>query len=290
MAKIAIPLNDTQIKAAKSKDRNYSLFDGNGLFLEITKNGSKLWRLKYRSPVTNTDKKISLGKYPTVGIARARQKALEHRQRIEQGFCPISEKKKAKSRKNEIVTFGSAAHDWLDSKQSGWSDGHYQKQKIRIEKYIIPAFGTDPIGAVTDERVIVLIDNIQYTGYKDTGLRVFRIIDGIFKRLKSRKRIRHNPVSDIEVADAFLKPEAINYTAPTDEKSLKSVLEAIYSYESGEYATRMALKILPHIFLRSESLRLSEWNHIDFDAGTWTIPAANLKLNGIKKIKPKTNW
>jgi len=42
MPKIITPLSDTQVKNAKRKDKPYKLFDGGGLYLEITTIGSNL--------------------------------------------------------------------------------------------------------------------------------------------------------------------------------------------------------------------------------------------------------
>ena len=42
-------LTATEIKAAKPKDKPYKLSDGGGMYLEIFPNGTKSWRMKYRS-------------------------------------------------------------------------------------------------------------------------------------------------------------------------------------------------------------------------------------------------
>ena len=47
MARKTLPLTDTQIKAAKPRDKDYSLFDGGGMYLLIKANNSKIWRFKY---------------------------------------------------------------------------------------------------------------------------------------------------------------------------------------------------------------------------------------------------
>ena len=43
-----MPLTDTAIRNAKSKQKAVKLSDGGGLFLLIQPNGAKLWRLAYR--------------------------------------------------------------------------------------------------------------------------------------------------------------------------------------------------------------------------------------------------
>ncbi len=59
-------LSKLQIKKAKAKERPYKLADGEGLFLLVQPNGSKLWRLKYR--YRGKEKLLSFGAYPDIGI------------------------------------------------------------------------------------------------------------------------------------------------------------------------------------------------------------------------------
>ncbi|WP_181415895.1 integrase arm-type DNA-binding domain-containing protein [Gilliamella apicola] len=50
MARKALPLTDTQIKAAKPRDKDYSLFDGGGIYLLIKVNNAKICCFKYTCP------------------------------------------------------------------------------------------------------------------------------------------------------------------------------------------------------------------------------------------------
>ncbi len=56
MARKTKPLTDTEIdteiKAAKPKDTDYQLYDGDGLTLLIKSSGSKLWQFRYYRPLT----------------------------------------------------------------------------------------------------------------------------------------------------------------------------------------------------------------------------------------------
>lgn len=60
------PLTDTEIKAAKPKDADYQLYDGDGLTLLIKSSGSKLWQFRYYRPLTKQRTKQSFGAYPAV--------------------------------------------------------------------------------------------------------------------------------------------------------------------------------------------------------------------------------
>ncbi len=68
-----MPLTDVSCKGAqcpvgKSRER-YA--DGQGLYLEVTPSGSKLWRLKYR--YSGKEKRLALGVYPSVTLGEARR-------------------------------------------------------------------------------------------------------------------------------------------------------------------------------------------------------------------------
>lgn len=41
-------LTDTKVRSAKPKEKEYSLVDGDGMFLLIHPNGSKYWQFRFR--------------------------------------------------------------------------------------------------------------------------------------------------------------------------------------------------------------------------------------------------
>ena len=61
-----MPLTDTAIRNAKPGEKPIRLFDGGGLYLEVSPAGGKLWRLKYR--VDGKGKRLALGAYPDTGL------------------------------------------------------------------------------------------------------------------------------------------------------------------------------------------------------------------------------
>ena len=54
-----MPLSDTTVRNAKPSDKAQKLFDGNGLFLFISKTGAKSRRMKYR--IQGREKLMTLG-------------------------------------------------------------------------------------------------------------------------------------------------------------------------------------------------------------------------------------
>jgi hypothetical protein len=83
-------LTDKAVKNAKQRQKAYKLFDGAGLYLEITPSGGKLWRLKYY--YLGKEKRISLGPYPLVTLAEAREKRDEAKKLLLKSLDPSAAK------------------------------------------------------------------------------------------------------------------------------------------------------------------------------------------------------
>jgi hypothetical protein len=87
-------LSDTKIRGAKTSDKQVKLFDGRGLFLLVAPSGGKLWRFKYRHEAK--EKLLSLGAYPEISLADARQRRDEARKQVAHGIDPGAVRKAQK--------------------------------------------------------------------------------------------------------------------------------------------------------------------------------------------------
>lgn len=67
-----MPLTASAIRNAKPGASARRLFDSLGLYLEIAPSGGRWWRLKYRHG--GKEKRLSLGVYPAVSLAEARER------------------------------------------------------------------------------------------------------------------------------------------------------------------------------------------------------------------------
>ena len=90
MPRIATPLTDTKIKAAKprSDNRDNVLIDGGGLILRVKPNGSKLWYLNYQKPHCKKRNNKSLGRYPELSLSDARALREKCKKALQKGIDP----------------------------------------------------------------------------------------------------------------------------------------------------------------------------------------------------------
>lgn len=96
-------LTDIKVKTAKPKEKPYKLADGGGMYLLINTNGSKYWRMKYR--FAGKEKMLSIGVYPDVTLADAREKRSEARKILAAGGDPGWQKRRKNRSANEFEKY-----------------------------------------------------------------------------------------------------------------------------------------------------------------------------------------
>jgi len=89
-----MPLTDTTIRKAVPGKKATRLFDQRGLYLEVSPNDGKWWRLKYR--FGGKEKRLSLGLYPYVSLKEARGRCDKDRQLLRSGVDPSQQRKTEK--------------------------------------------------------------------------------------------------------------------------------------------------------------------------------------------------
>ena len=105
-------LTATRVQALKEPGR-YG--DGGGLHLVIRPSGTKAW--VQRIVIDGRRRDIGLGGFPVVGLATAREKAMEYRRAVADGRDPVADTKKA-----ALPTFGEATDKYLKINQPRWKN------------------------------------------------------------------------------------------------------------------------------------------------------------------------
>lgn len=98
MPKLKRKLTDIHIGNLLPQERNYRVYFGLGLYLEITPKGSKYWRFKYR--FANKEKLLSLGVWPEVKLAEAERSRSENRAILAQKIDPSDVRRADKQQVN----------------------------------------------------------------------------------------------------------------------------------------------------------------------------------------------
>lgn len=150
-----MPLTDAAIRAAKPAEKPRKLFDGEGMYLEVSPSGGKWWRLKYRTD--GKEKRLSLGTYPQVTLLEARRRRDEARRALEQGLDPSVERqrKKAVLSGNLETTFESVARLWHESWKRTRTEKHANQVLRRMELDVFPKIGNRQIATIKAPDLVV---------------------------------------------------------------------------------------------------------------------------------------
>ena len=172
------PLNARGVQALYKPGR-YG--DGNGLYLNIARGGSKSW--VQRIVVHGHRRDIGLGSYPTISLARARELAHANRVAVAEGRDPVKEKREsreaARSPSPSIPTFAEAASTVIEECRSGWSNPKHAAQwESTLRRYAFPVIGDMPVSDITIKDIRRVLTPI-WTEKHETATRVRQRIEYI---------------------------------------------------------------------------------------------------------------
>ena len=272
-------LTDIKIKTSKPAEKDYKLGDGGGLYLLVTKSGSKLWRLKYR--IEGKEKLLSFGSYPTISLSEARCKRDEAKKLLANGSDPIQVKKKAieDKRANETNTFKLWAALWFDHWRANISPSHADYALRRLDADIHPLIGHMPMTEITAVHIADIVRKISERGALDVAKKSKQTVSQVFRYAiandKSGK-INRNPANDFMYSD-IVKPRKAKNLARVDIKDLPALLRSIDTSET-RAVTRIAIKLMAYTFVRTSELIEAKWEEFDLEKREWRIPAERMKM------------
>ncbi len=271
-----MPLNDLRIKSLRAGEKPIKKADGEGLYIEVKPNGSKLWRMAYR--FEGKQKLLSFGKYPEVSLAKARQKRLEAKTLLADGVDPQA--KKNEERKQAIAetqnTFSNLANELIEKKiKEGRAASTITKIKWCFS-LVDDALGHRAVADIKSPEVLDALRVIEAKGNYETAHRVRGLVGEVFRYAIATGRADYDPTFALK--GALVAVQVTHRAAVTDWNAFKELLSAVWSYEGASPATRAALKLMAILYPRPGELRLSRWDEFDLKQGIWEIPKERTKM------------
>ena len=264
-------LSDAKIRTLRPKEKAYKVYDDRGLYMVVNPNGSRWWRFKYK--YDGKERGISLGVYPDVTLAYAREQLQEARQLLARGIDPSAQRRTVKIARAD--TFKVIAEEWLEMQAERLAPITMTKARWILRSFIYPRLGSRPIAAISAPEVLTVLRPIESRGMNETAHRALQRCGQIFRYAIATGRATRDITSDLRGALAPVVVE--NRAAITEPAKIGALLRAIDDY-IGHPTTLIALKLSPLVFLRPSELRAAEWSEIDLQAAEWRVPAARMKM------------
>ena len=267
-------LTDTAIKATKPAAKAYKLFDERGLYLFVKPNGGRLWHLKYR--VDGREKVLSLGIYPDLSLAKARERRDEARELLTQQIDPGARKKA--QRLAQADTFESIAREWLALQKRGLTEKTFLRKLGWLEDFLFPYLGRHPIAKITAPDLLAALKRIEARGLRETAHRARSTASNVLRYAVATGRAERD--ISIDLRGALAPVVTTNRAAITVPSQIGKLMRTIYAYR-GQRPTESALKLAPLVFVRPTELRAAEWSEFNLNTEhpEWRIPANRMKMS-----------
>ena len=267
-------LNARLVKETKPQEKNYKLSDGGGLYLLVTPNGSRYWRLKYR--VAGKEKLLSVGVYPEVSLADARATRDEAKRLIKAGGDPSENKRQEKQARHGGVgnTFEQIAREWYQGRYDRWSESYRNEMLLTFEHDVFPYIGHRPINEIKPLELMAVLAKLEKRGATEKMRKVRQRCGEVWKYAIITGRAEYNPAPDLASAMKPHKREHYPYLTVTE---LPEFLTSLSAY-SGSMLVKLAMRLLILTGTRPGELRQAQWTEIDFDTALWEIPAERMKM------------
>ncbi|OOF62388.1 integrase arm-type DNA-binding domain-containing protein [Rodentibacter pneumotropicus] len=271
MARTTKPLSNTQIEKAKPKEKDYTLSDGQGLYLLIKPTGAKLWRFNYYKPITKKRTEISLGAFPTVQLAEVRAIREEYRALLAQGIDPqIHHQQKLQAKLDDFNnTYESIAWAWFEYRKTkkNFSLDYQKDVESLIKRNLLPHFGSLPISQITAPLALKAFKQYQDEGKLEKLKRTIQKHNEIMTYALHRDIISVNPTANISK----------EFDSPTVEhfKTIKpeDLSEFIYTLNHAQIHLQTRYLILWQLLTmtRPNEAATARYEDIDETTKLWTI-------------------
>lgn len=262
--------------------------DGNGLTFRIA-GGSATWTQRV-SIKGHGQVSIGLGPYPRVGLAEARDKALDNVKLAKSGIDPrkgaepqpdtskpAAAKPQARRSSNTAPLFRDFAEKVMDFHLEALTNPESAYLwRVSIRKYANPHFGDKPVDEITTADILAALRPIWYQVH-DTAKKCRAKWERIFNHAIVEGLRLDNPAprSLVDVMPQ-IRAEKKHHEA-ADYASLPAVMAGLDELPCDNEASKLAFEwVILHATRANETLGM-EWSEIDFEARKWVVPAKRMK-------------
>ena len=260
----------------RSIDKPGRYGDGNGLYLNVAKGGSKSW--VQRITIDGVRRDMGLGGYPVVSLAQARAQAASNRSAIADGINPIIEKRRAAT-----PTFREASLKVHALSLPTWRNGKHAAQWIStLETYAFPVIGDMKIDSIRKIDVLACLTPI-WTAKPETARRVRQRMRAVFSWAMAHDYVEHNVAGEAIDAALPAMPKVRAHHRSLPYQDVPEALEMIAASGATESA-KLCFRFVVLTASRSGEARAATWDEIDAESALWTVPAHRMKAGRAHRV------
>jgi hypothetical protein len=287
-------LTDGIVRTASPEDESQilKLADGDGLQIWVKRKNfrgrpsyDRIWNFDYR--FAGKRKGLWLGRYPTVTLAMAREKAEAARKLLARDIDPSAHRKATKVALAN--TFDAMADEWLAGQVGQCSPSTYAKSDW-VLKLVRPHLGSMPLDKITPQDCITALKKVAAKGRHgkpryETTRRTKESMSRVFKLAVATGRSLTDPTASLskDAIPALGLLEHKSYAAVTEPIAFGGLLRAVEGYD-GSAIVRNALKLLILTAMRPGGIAPAE-----VAMGRWRCHHATVRSDEVEARAPRVS-
>jgi integrase len=277
-------LADTSVRSRNKKPGYY--LDGNGLYLQVSKTGSRSWIFRYT--LNGKTREMGLGSVTTFGLAQARERAQRARQLLADGLDPIDQRSRDRkaleahrtAERARSKTFENAAREYHGTSSDEWKNAKHAAQWINtLTQYVFPKFGSLPVDDVGKVEIVSALEPL-WKSKAETANRVLQRIRTVLNFAAARDYSTGKDAEFWQQVRLSLGPNdrarKVEHHNSCPYPLVGSVLKEVVAGPASAIV-RLAFEFTVLTAARSGETRGALWSEIDADRLCWNIPEERMK-------------
>lgn len=276
----------------------YELYDGDNLILRLrkgAKKASKTWLFRYSS-ASGKRRKLTLGTYPAMSLAEARELGLTKQKLLEQGIDPKDEKafNEAEALAASVATESGEIPVTIRDLFARWDKDYLQHHHTDQGEYVRNLFNNHilnqqyadlRLNLVKKPHTIAALNNIRDKGVKRTCGVALTNLRQMFDFGRDHEWLLTDPTRGLE--PKTWKGQSVEVERFLEEDEL---IELYKRMHRNKFPLRWqaAIWLITAMGTRVEETMLTEIAHLNLDKRTWFIPKENQKKVHNTPPKDKT--
>ena len=244
--------------------------DFEGLSLEVLPSGSRSWR--YRYSLHGKAEKVSVGRYPAISLVAARKRREEYAEMVAHGRSPARHKQAERLALASTTTvFEFAERYFREIVERDCKDPKPIRRYLDNEIY--PRLAEKAVREVTSADVQAIVFRKRDGGAPAAAAQIRNLLKRMFEYAMANGVITLNPALTIPMR--FIT-HARPRTRTLSPSELRIYLQTLYQ-SNIRRQFKLALHQILLTLVRKSELIFARWEHVDFEAAEWQIPAENSK-------------
>lgn len=260
--------------------------DGGGLYLQVSRYGTKSWVLRYT--LNKRVRDMGLGPVVDWTLAEARERAKNYRQLVDDGIDPLTFREQERLHRTAAETeaarlrrtFSECAQEYHTTNASDWKNAKHKEQWINtLTTYAFPIFGNVPISHLTKDQIREALLPIWKTKAETAS----RVLQRIRTVVNYGAAMGYCNGLDSEQWDQLKKSLPKNskelegdHHASCPYNQVGAVLHKVMGGTSSD-AVKLAFAFIVLTAVRSGEVRFAVWEEIDEQSRIWAIPKGRMK-------------